>query len=186
MQILAGKFKGQRLQSTASPKVRPTARRVRESIFELLGLRIASARFLDLCCGSGSVGLEALSRGAAHTTFVDHSAKMCNFVTTNLETCGVPNDQFEVVEGEVAHFLRSAALDQDRYWDVVFFDPPYAAAYTPVIELLSNKELIKKKQGVLVVEHAVATELSNAFSALHRWRIIRHGESCLSFYERKK
>lgn len=186
MQILAGKFKGQRLQSTTSPGVRPTARRVRESIFELLGLRIASARFLDLCCGSGSVGIEALSRGAAHTTFVDHSTMMCNFVETNLETCNVPYGQFEIVENEVTPFLRSAALDQDRYWDVVFFDPPYAAEYIPVIELLSNKKLIKKKKGVLVVEHAVATELSNAFSVLHRWRIVRHGDSCLSFYERKK
>lgn len=186
MQILAGKYKGRRLQSTESPKVRPTARRMRESLFELLGLRIIDARFLDLCCGSGSVGIEALSRGAGHATFVDRSAKMCDFVRTNLELCGVTMEQFEIVEDEAIQFLQNAALEDDAYWDVVFFDPPYATDYSSVLELLSTARILKKKRSVLVVEHRVDNKLTDSFGPLHRWRIIRQGESCLSFYERKK
>lgn len=186
MQILAGKYKGRRLQSTTSPNVRPTARRLRESLFELLGLRIENARFLDLCSGSGAVGIEALSRGAGHVTFVDRSAKMCNFVRANLELCGVPTEQADVVENEADQFLRRAELEKDAYWDVVFFDPPYADDYSSVIHALSNGGLLKKKRSVLVVEHSFENELSDRFVPLHRWRVIRQGESCLSFYERKK
>ena len=186
MQILAGKYKGRRLQSSPTPKVRPTARRMRESLFEMLGLRIDNARFLDLCCGSGSVGIEALSRGAGHATFVDRLGKMCDFVKTNLELCGVSEEQFEVVENEAELFLRSAALNNDAFWDIVYFDPPYASDYEPVIELFSAAKLLRKKRGVLVVEHASDNELVEKISGLHRWRVIRQGESCLSFYERKK
>lgn len=186
MQILAGKYKGRRLQSSSSPKVRPTARRLRESLFELLGPRIDNARFLDLCSGSGAVGIEALSRGAGHATFIDRSAKMCNFVKTNLELCGVSPGEFDVVEDEAIHFLANSVLNKDASWDIVFFDPPYAADYVPVIEMFSKGLLFKKKRGVLVVEHDIDNVLSERFLTLQRWRVIRQGESCLSFYERKK
>lgn len=186
MQILEGKYKGRRLQSTPSPKVRPTARRLRESLFQLLGLRIENARFLDLCCGSGAVGIEALSRGAAHATFVDRSARMCAYVRTNLELCGVSKEQFEIVESEVELFLRGITVSNDDHWDIVYFDPPYSSDYHTVIDMLSDDRLLKKKRGVLVVEHAINNELSDSFGRLLRWRIIRQGESCLSFYERKK
>lgn len=186
MQILAGKYKGQRLQSTTSPTVRPTARRLRESLFELLGLRIDDARFLDLCSGSGAVGIEALSRGARHSTFVDHSARMCDFVRSNLELCCVSTEQFDIVEGEADHFIQSSTSQNDDYWDIVFFDPPYAVDYLPVIESLSTGRLLKKKRSVLVVEHGFENELRDRYDSLSRWRVIRQGESCLSFYERKK
>src|SRR5438270_14016619 len=97
MQILAGKYKNHHLQSSASPKVKPTARRLREALFDFLGARIMEARFLDLCAGSGAVGVEALSRGAMHVTFVERSAKICSFIESNLEHCGISKAQAEVV-----------------------------------------------------------------------------------------
>lgn len=186
MQILAGKYKGTRLQSTLSPKVRPTARRTRESLFEFLGSRIDNARFLDLCCGSGSVGIEALSRGAGHVTFVDKSSKMCDFVKTNLELCSVLDGQFEVIENEAESFLRRATLSNAVFWDIAYFDPPYVNDYGPVIDMFSKDGVLKKKRSVLVVEHSSDNNLVDQFSVLHRWRIIRLGETCLSFYERKR
>lgn len=186
MQILAGKYKGRRLQSSSTPKVRPTARRLRESLFELLGPRIEGARFLDLCAGSGAVGIEALSRGAAHATFVDRSPKMCAHINANLELCGVVAGQAEVLADDTIHFLRLAATKAEQSWDVIFFDPPYTADYLPVIEPVARGRLLGRKDGVLVVEHHCEYDLPEKIHTLKRWRIIRQGESCLSFYERKK
>jgi 16S rRNA (guanine966-N2)-methyltransferase len=185
MQILAGKYKGRRLQSTSSPKVRPTARRLRESLFDTLGPRIENARLLDLCSGSGAVGIEALSRGASHVTFVDHSTKMCAFVRTNLELCGVSEEQFDVVEDDAKHFLNSSVEVTRIFWDMVFYDPPYSADYLAVIETLSTSELLKRKHSALIVEHSFEIKLSDRFDSLKRWRLICQGESCLSFYERR-
>src|SRR5947209_18229189 len=125
MQVLAGKYKKHRLQSLASPKVKPTARRLREALFDFLGTRIMEARFLDLCAGSGAVGIEALSRGATHVTFVDRSRKMCALVESNLDLCDVPEDETEVVMAEAAEFLRRTAARDEQKWDIAFFDPPY-------------------------------------------------------------
>jgi 16S rRNA (guanine(966)-N(2))-methyltransferase RsmD len=186
MQVLAGKYKGRRLQSSLSPKVRPTARRLRESLFELLGLRLAGARFLDLCAGSGAVGIEALSRGAQFATFVDRSPKMCGFINANLELCGVASEQFNVTADDAARFLKLSALEQEAVWDIAFFDPPYATDYHSVIELFEHKKLLHKKGSVLIVEHHCENVLPESYGALRRWRVIRQGASCLSFYERKK
>lgn len=166
--------------------MRPTARRLRESLFEVLGPRIEHSRFLDLCSGSGAVGIEALSRGAGHATFVDRSAKMCNFVRSNLELCDVPPEQFVVVEAEASHFLSTLKVEIVGWWDVIYFDPPYSTDYSSIIEVISTSGILKKKRSILVVEHSVENPLSDRLSLLYRWRVIRQGESYLSFYERKK
>src|ERR671929_744447 len=97
MRIIAGYYRGRNLRSPPSMQTRPTSDRLRETLFNILAPRIEEARFLDLCAGSGAVGIEALSRGAAHATFVDRSAKMCNFIRLNLKRCGVPERQAGVV-----------------------------------------------------------------------------------------
>lgn len=186
MQVLAGKYRRQRLHSAPSPKVRPTARRLRERLFELLNLRVENARFLDLCAGSGAVGVEALSRGAAHATFVDHSSKMCGYINLNLELCGVPPEQALVAAEDATQFLIRASQRSEAVWEIAFFDPPYTADYLSVIELFAHTGLLKSRGGILVVEHDCDNQLGDRFGLLHRWRVIRQGESCLSFYERKR
>ncbi|MFX4581745.1 RsmD family RNA methyltransferase, partial [Acinetobacter baumannii] len=81
-------------------------------------------RFLDLCAGSGAVGIEALSRGAAFATFVDRSRRMCALIEANLDLCGVPEEETEVFMSEAAEFLRRAVANRYPCWDVIFFDPP--------------------------------------------------------------
>jgi 16S rRNA (guanine(966)-N(2))-methyltransferase RsmD len=169
------------LTSVASPKVRPTARRLRETLFELLANRIEGALFLDLCAGSGAVGIEALSRGAGHVTFVDRSAKICGLIAANLRTCGVSTEQAEVWTSDATEFLRRSA--GVSAWDIVFFDPPYLMDYAPVLSLFGTRALFKRRGGVLVAEHHCEHDLKNATGRLRRWRIIRQGDSCLSFYE---
>ena len=183
MRILEGKYRRLRLESTASPRVRPTARRLREALFDFLGARVAGTRFLDLCAGSGAIGIEALSRGASHVTFVERSTKMCSFIGSNLERCGIPKAQAEVVPCDAINFLRSTKTCEGVQYDIAFFDPPYAVDYSPVISLFATGAALKRKSGVLVVEHHCENKLCDSVGVLHRWRVIRQGESCLSFYE---
>src|SRR5918911_1351143 len=137
MRIIAGKYRGRVLRSPPSMQVRPTSDRLRETLFNILAPRIdEETRFLDLCAGSGAVGIEALSRGAAHVTFVDRSRKMCGLVEANLDLVGVPEDETEVVMSEAADYLRrAAARGLPAPYDIAYFDPPYATDYLPVLEL---------------------------------------------------
>src|SRR5256885_11247524 len=112
MQVLEGKYRRRRLHSSNSQRVRPTARRLREITFEILDARILDARLLDLCAGSGAIGIEALSRGASHVTFVDRSLKMCRFIETNLQLCGVPDEQSLIVQSEAVEVLRGRPMRQ--------------------------------------------------------------------------
>jgi 16S rRNA (guanine(966)-N(2))-methyltransferase RsmD len=185
VQILAGKYRRRYLHHVPSPRVRPTARRLRETLFDFLGARIIEARFVDLCAGSGAVGIEALSRGAAHVTFVERSAKICNFVRLNLQQCEVPQEQTEVVVSEALEFLRHTMTGETLMWDIAFFDPPYATEYAPVLAFFGAGATLKRKSGVLVVEHHCENRLQDTVGVLRRWRLIRQGESCLSFYEQK-
>src|SRR5256714_10266187 len=126
MRVIAGNYRGRTLRSPPSMQVRPTSDRLRETLFNVLAPRIEGARFLDLCAGSGAVGIEALSRGAIHTTFVDRSRKMCGLIEANLDLCGIPEEETEVVLSEAAEFLRRAATRGEQEWDIAFFDPPHA------------------------------------------------------------
>src|SRR5207302_9434158 len=102
MRIIAGRYRGRKLKSPPSPQTRPTSDRLRETLFNILAPRIDGARFLDLCAGSGAVGIEALSRGAAHVTFVDRSRKMCALIEANLAALAIPENEFEIVCSETA------------------------------------------------------------------------------------
>ena len=182
MRVIGGYYRGRNLRSPPSMQVRPTSDRLRETLFNILAPRIEGARFLDLCAGSGAVGIEALSRGAAYATFVDRARKMCGLVEANLDLCGVPEDETEVVCSEAAEFLRRAARG-DKRWDIAFFDPPYAIDYMPVLAVFGAGGVLED-EGILVVEHHHKNELKDAVGEIRRWRILKQGDSALSFYEK--
>src|SRR5260221_12835229 len=104
MRIISGKYRGRKLKSPPSLQTRPTSDRLRETLFNVLAPRIQGARFLDLCAGSGAVGMEALSRGAAHVSFVDRSRKMYALIETNLKSLDISDDESEVVSKEALEF----------------------------------------------------------------------------------
>src|SRR5678816_1952234 len=106
MRIIAGEYKGRNLKSPPSLNVRPTSDRLRETLFNVIAPRIEGARFLDLCAGSGAVGIEALSRGASHVTFVDRSRRMCKLIASNLELCRISTAEQVIYCSEVGEFLR--------------------------------------------------------------------------------
>jgi 16S rRNA (guanine(966)-N(2))-methyltransferase RsmD len=167
--------------------VRPTSDRLRETLFNVIAPRIEEARFLDLCAGSGAVGIEALSRGASYATFVDKSRKMCALVEANLDLCRVPEDETEVVQAEAADFLSRSLKQKVEPWYVVFFDPPYAAEYLPVIELFGrNTKKLLAQDGVLIVEHHHKNSLPDEVGSIIRSRILKQGDSAVSFFSMKR
>lgn len=179
-------FRGRPLRAAATGGVRPSARRTREVVFEFIESRVVGAHFLDLCAGCGSVGIEALSRGARHATFVDRSAEACEIVRANLEACApVARRQADIELFDATEFLRDAAESEERAWDVAFFDPPYAMDYAPALELFGSGRVFKRKGGILVVEHQAARKFPETIGVLRRWRDVRQGETCVSFYEQK-
>lgn len=176
------------MKSPPSLQVRPTSDRLRETLFNVIAPRIEGARFLDLCAGSGAVGLEALSRGAAHVTFVDRSRKMFALIEANLELCRVAKEERQVVKAEAADFLRQtitqAGRGENDLWDIVFFDPPYATDYLQVLDAFgSHTSGLLTGSGLLVVEHHHKKELPDEVGDLHRARFLKQGDSALSFYQ---
>ncbi len=122
--VIAGRYGGRRLQAPPGDATRPTADRVREALFSILGARVEDARALDLFAGSGALGLEALSRGAAQVTFVETGPAALKALRTNIAALGA---DAEVVRADALRWLR-AAPDDARQYDLVFLDPPYRRA----------------------------------------------------------
>ena len=183
MQITDGKHIGKFMKGTDSPRVRATARRVRETLFKLIFRRVRAGRFLDLCAGGGTVGIEAISRGALICTFVERSAKMCGIIKKNLESIGIKTGHGEVFQIEAVPFLKQMAKRR-RYWDVVYFDPPYDTNYDEVLSYL-NRGVAIKPGGILVIEHHAEMFFPERMNALTRVKVVAVGETTLSFYERK-
>jgi len=166
-------------------QVRPTSDRLRETLFNVLAPRIQDTRFLDLCAGSGAVGIEALSRGSAHSTFVDRSRKMCGLIESNLDLCRIPEDQTQVVQAEAGEFLRQAISRKLDPWTIVFFDPPYADDYLGTLRFVgSNTAQLLAEEGLLIVEHHHKNLLPDQVGGIRRARVLKQGDSALSFYKR--
>ena len=160
--------------------VRPTSDRLRETLFNVIAPRIQDARFLDLCAGSGAVGIEALSRGASYATFVDRSRRSCKLIEANLELCRVPEEQHEIYSAEASEFLRQTKSES---WDIVFFDPPYKEDYLKILEFLgSHTSKLLTEDGLVVVEHHHKNTLPETLGKLQRTRVLKQGDSSLSFY----
>ena len=185
MRVIAGKYRGRALRTASGLDVRPTSDRLRETLFNILAPRIEGSRFLDLCAGSGAVGIEALSRGAESVTFVDRSPRACSIIDANLRAL-----RLEGEEKERATLMRSEATaaikrlaDEADHFDLVFFDPPYASAlYDQVIKQLGSGRILSPG-GIVVVEHRVKSPLDERYGRLTLIRQVKQGESALSLYE---
>jgi 16S rRNA (guanine966-N2)-methyltransferase len=189
LRIIAGKFRGRNLKSPPSLEVRPTSDRLRETLFNLIAPRIAGVRFLDLCAGSGAVGIEAISRGATHATFVDSSRAMCALIKANLELCRIERSESDVIQSVAQDYLRrfvSKQPDSGKPWDIAFYDPPYTTNYLPTLETFgAHSSSLLTEAGVLIVEHSQKNNLPEELRSLVRYRVLKQGDSALSFYEVK-
>jgi len=183
MRIVAGLYRGRILRSPSDGRTRPTSDRLRETIFNILAPRInEETRCLDLCAGTGAIGIEALSRGAGFATFVDKSRKSCAVIEQNLDMLNVPQSETEVICLTAENFVgRSHKIG----WDIIFFDPPYNSDYSTVLlDFGSGSDALLRDDGIFIVEHHLKNELPDAVGHLRRWRLVKQGQNCLSFYER--
>jgi 16S rRNA (guanine(966)-N(2))-methyltransferase RsmD len=182
MRVISGLYRGRILRSPADRKTRPTSDRLRETLFNVLLPRINDGtRFLDLCAGTGAVGIEALSRGAAFVTFVDKSRRSCALIEENLDILSIPEELTEIVNLQAETF---SGREHNHPWDIAFYDPPYDSNYGPVIfDFGENTEKLLSDGGILVIEHHTKKSMPDASGGLRRWRVLKQGETSLSFYE---
>lgn len=183
MRIIAGTYRGRVLKSPTSLKTRPTSDRLRETLFNILNPKITEkTRFLDLCAGTGAIGIEALSRGAAHITFVDVSRKMCGLIEENLDNLNIPEELTEVVCERADKFISKT----QGSFDIVYYDPPYQENYREVLQKLGESASpVLAAEGILIAEHSTKTMLPDELGEMRRWRVVRQGDSSLSFFERR-
>lgn len=183
MRIISGLYRGRLIKSPADHKTRPTSDRLRETLFNVLAPNITDeTRFLDLCAGTGAIGIEALSRGAAFTTFVDKSRRSCALIEENLDLLAIPDEETEVICLPAENFTNR---EHENGWDIVFYDPPYQTDYLTVLRDFGNRESnLLNDGGVLIAEHHAKTALPDLFGEIRRWRILKQGETHLSFYEK--
>lgn len=185
MRIIAGKYRGRVIKSPPNLKTRPTSDRLRETLFNVLNSFIdEDTRFLDLCAGTGAVGIEAISRGANFVTFVDKSRKICGLIEENLDALEIPETQTEIICSSAEKFVSK---EKNNYWDLVYFDPPYQNDYLEVLrEVAADDSNLLNENSILIVEHHAKNDLPDTLSEIGRWRLLKQGETCLSFYRKTK
>jgi 16S rRNA (guanine966-N2)-methyltransferase len=168
MRVIGGEFRSRAIKSLPGLDVRPTPDRLREALFNILAPRIEGAIFADLYAGTGAVGIEALSRGAARAIFVEQKHAAVKAIRENLRSLGVEG-RAEVRQGRVTAIIPRLEAS------IVFLDPPYA---------LEKLDLLGEKPPPLVIaQHPPRVKLADRYGNLHRTRLVKHGDNALSFYE---
>ena len=178
MRIIAGALKGRRLITPGGATTRPTADQVRTALMDALTPRLAGARLLDVFAGAGGVGLEALSRGAAHVTFVERDRRALAALRDNIAALGV-RDRTRVLADDAARAL-DRLVREGAVFDLAFLDPPYESELAgPVLDRLGAGRLLVGG-GLVVVQH-LTTRPPAAAGALRPLRTRRFGETTLTF-----
>jgi len=177
MRVIAGLYRRRVLQAPTWEGLRPTADRVKETLFNILAPRVERARVLDGFCGSGALGIEALSRGAAHVTFVDADARAVELARANLAHCGALEGSV-VIRGDYAAALRR--LPPDARFDIILLDPPYRGA--DVEGILADSAPRLAGGGTIVFEHARKAPTPDRSGDLVCVRRVAAGDSGLAFY----
>jgi 16S rRNA (guanine(966)-N(2))-methyltransferase RsmD len=182
MRIIAGSFRSRTLQAPPGLATRPTSDRLRETLFNVLAPRIQGAAFLDLYAGSGAVGIEALSRGAAQVTFVERAPAPLSVMRANLAKLGVTAG-FRIHAVSVGAWLRKPV--SELAYDLIFLDPPYDAAqeYAATLGLLGGAAASRLAPGALVIaEHRRKERLGDRYGCLERTRLLEQSDASLSFF----
>ncbi|HEX6771560.1 MAG TPA: 16S rRNA (guanine(966)-N(2))-methyltransferase RsmD [Acidobacteriaceae bacterium] len=186
MRVIAGRYRSRLLTAPRGMATRPTSDRLRETLFNVLAPRIEGAQFADLYAGTGALGIEALSRGAAHVVFVETAAAALAALRENLTALGI-RDGYQVEQRSVPVVLRNLAR-RTICFDIVCFDPPWedASAYTQTMTLLGGAaDALLSPAAVVVAEHARRGSFipGESYGELHRYRILEQGDAALSFYQ---
>lgn len=177
MRVVAGFLKGRRLLSPPDRDIRPTSDRVKEGMFNILQFSLKDADVLDLFAGTGQLGIEALSRGAAHCTFVDGAPSSCKILKTNLSLCAL-EEKATVICCKAEKFLTGTL----QLYDIILLDPPYHRdLILPLLPLLS---LRLKEEGKIICEAESTLSLPEEAGSLIKSKEYRYGKIKLIVYEK--
>jgi 16S rRNA (guanine966-N2)-methyltransferase len=188
MRVIAGIYRSRILKSLKGPALRPTSDYLRETLFNVLGPSVRGSRFIDVCAGTGAVGIEALSRGALDVVFIENHAPAAALIRRNLESLGVrtgalvlPLDAIKGLEK-----LLTRHKPDDQPFDFVFVDPPYAAAkdYDRVLRFLGAANFLSPNS-LVIVEHSRKGPLPEHVGRLRPARVLTQGDAALTFYRQQ-
>lgn len=189
MRVIAGTYRSRILKSLKGLALRPTSDRLRETLFNVLGAGIQGSRFLDVFAGTGAVGIEALSRGAAHVTFIENHAPSAALIRKNLAALNVHSGVTVICADAVRALetLESKLQSGAAGYDYIFIDPPYAATadYSHVLQKIATSLLLAGR-AIVTVEHRKTFDLPESLGTLKRVRLLRQGDAALSFYRREQ
>jgi 16S rRNA (guanine966-N2)-methyltransferase len=185
MRVIAGTYRSRILKSLKNLALRPTSDRLRETLFNVLGPAVVGARFVDVFAGTGAVGIEALSRGAAEVVFIENHPPAVALIRKNLESLGVRSGAI-VLGTDALRGLGTLAAKKKAAgstYDFVFLDPPYAAAeeYARVLRVLGSASFLAPGS-VVIAEHHKKFDLPVHAGLLTRFRILKQGDAALTFY----
>ena len=188
MRVVTGEAKGRKLKAPKTAGTRPIIDRVKTALFDILSARVENARFLDLFAGTGSVGIEALSRGAAHATFIEMNHSVLKLVRENLKITGL-GDRAETLQADAFKFLQANA-SQDRYaqrvYDMIYVAPPqYHEMAARALAMLDSSPLLAE-DGLVIVQ--IHPKERSVVAAVPLTRLVltderKYGSTVLMFYE---
>ncbi len=182
MRVIAGTLRSRLLTAPAGTATRPTSDRLRETLFNILGPRVTGSRFADLYSGTGAVGIEAISRGAAHVWFAENGPPALKALRNNLRQLNIQGD-FTLEDRGTAALFRSLTKKPPAF-DLVFVDPPYDAEeeYTATLNALGQGDLLAPNALVLAEHATKGFHPADRYRKLQRTRLYKQGETTVSFY----
>ncbi|KUG03088.1 16s rrna (guanine(966)-n(2))-methyltransferase ssu rrna m(2)g966 [hydrocarbon metagenome] len=182
MRVISGTAKGKRLKAPPGMTTRPVTDMVKEALFNVLGFDVGGSRFLDLFAGSGSIGVEALSRGADMVVFIDRDARATGIIKSNLENCGFDRNLYEVHRNDV--FKAVDILQKRRVeFDLIYIDPPFTdeEIFAKIMHRMDKKGIMKS-QCKIIIRTRRKMSLPEDLKNLKKFRVNDYGESTLHYY----
>ena len=179
MRVISGSARGVQLRTPDGLKTRPTADRVKEAMFSIIQFDIPCARVLDLFGGTGQLGIEALSRGAAYCYFIDELEQACKLIKDNLAKTKL-SEKAKVIRSDYSSFLKNTT----EKFDIIFLDPPYAEVFLENSLKIITEIDILQSGGIIVTERPLGKELLCEFSGFSRSKDYKYGNTLLTIYRK--
>lgn len=177
MRVISGKYKGHALASFKADHIRPTTDFVKETIFNILAFHLDQAVVLDLFSGTGSLGIEALSRGAKRVHFVDLHPKSLSILKSNLEKLKITED-FQITKSDVLKFLKGRVTNED----IVLIDPPFTEKMADLV-MTTLSENVGESIKFVIIESVKNEKIADTYGRLHLWKRKNYGDKFLSVFK---
>ncbi|MBI5144511.1 MAG: 16S rRNA (guanine(966)-N(2))-methyltransferase RsmD [Candidatus Omnitrophica bacterium] len=182
MRIIGGEYRSRLISMPKGLRLRPTQDKVREAVFNLIG-DVTDKNVLELFAGSGAFGIEAISRGARHATFVDNNFRCTETIRTNIESLGVPGARYEIIRANALSILSRLERQEEKF-DIIFLDPPYQKGFAKKCLININAYDILSQHGLVIAEYfkkeMIILDLDNIIGDKER----RYGDTIISIYRK--